>query len=97
MIGHLHLSPNHRGVLEAPFREHLPDVEVWAYGSQINGRFPAGGGLNLVLRGPGLKRIPVRRLANFMDAVRDSAIPSLVDVLDWARLPEEFRQGIERN
>ena len=38
MPDRLHLSARHRRILEALLREHLPDVEVWAYGSRVNGR-----------------------------------------------------------
>ena len=75
----LHLSLDHRGVLEALLGEHLPDVEVWAYGSRVNGRSHAGSDLKLMLRGPALEEIPPEQLAAFADAVRDSAIPFVVD------------------
>ena len=38
MADRLHLLPKHRRALEALLRKHLPDVEVWAYGSRVNGR-----------------------------------------------------------
>ena len=93
----LHLSPDHRGVLEALLRKHLPDVEVWAYGSRVNGRSHDGSDLDLVLRGPGLKEIPVGQLANFNEALYESTIPFLVEARDWARLPASFRREIERD
>ena len=93
----LHLSPDHRGVLEALLREHLPDVEVWAYGCRVNGRSHAGSDLDLALRGPRLEEIPAERLADFEDAVRDSAIPFLVSARDWSRLPASFRREIEQD
>ena len=92
----LHLSARHRRVLEALLREHLPDVEVWACGSRVNGRSHTGSDLDLVLRGPGLKKIPARQLADFADAVRESTIPFLVDARDWARLPERFQREAVR-
>ena len=97
MADRLHLSPKHRRVLEALLREHLPDVEVWAYGSRVNGRSHDGSDLDLVLRGPGLKEIAARQLADFEDAVRESTIPFLVEARDWARLPERFHREIEQN
>ena len=84
----LHLSARHRRVLEALLREHLPDVEVWAYGSRVNGRSHTGSDLDLVLRGPGLEKIPSEQLADFADAVRESTIPFLVHARDWVRLPD---------
>lgn len=96
MPDRLHVSAKHRGVLEAVLREHLPDVEVWAYGSRVNGLGHDGSDLDLVLRGPGLEKIPIERLMDFEEAVRESTIPFLVEARDWARLPERFHREIER-
>jgi len=92
----LRLAARHRRVLEALLRQHLPDVEVWAYGSRVNGRGHEGSDLDLVLRGPRLERIPIGRLMDFEEAVRESTIPFLVEARDWARLPERFHSEIER-
>ena len=97
MADRLHLLPKHRLVLEALLRNHLPDVEVWAYGSRVNGRSHDGSDLDLVLRGPGLKKIPIDQLGEFEEAVRESNIPFLVEARDWARLPESFHREIERD
>lgn len=37
MIDRLDLSSKHRAILEEIMVKHLPDVEVWAYGSRVNG------------------------------------------------------------
>ena len=96
MTERLHLAPKHRAVIEALLREHLPGVEVWAYGSRVDGRSHDGSDLDLVLRGPGLQEIPVGQVADFEEAMRDSAIPFLVEARDWAWLPERFHREIER-
>ena len=96
MTERLHLSPKHRAVVEALLREHLPGVEVWAYGSRVNGRSHDGSDLDLVLRGPGLQEIPIDQLGDFAEAVRDSTIPFLVEARDWTWLPERFHREIER-
>ena len=94
--GRLHLTAGHRAIVEALLRQHLPEVEVWAYGSRVNGLSHDGSDLDLVLRGPGLGRIDASRLADLEKALRDSTIPFLVEARDWARLPESFRREIER-
>ena len=96
MAERLHLLPRHRTPIETLLREHLPGVEVWAYGSRVNGRSHDGSDLDLVLRGPGLDKIDASRLAEFTEALRDSTIPFLVEARDWARLPESFHREIER-
>ena len=96
MSDSIHLKPAHRAELVSLLQEHLPGVEVWAYGSRVNGRSHDGSDLDLVLRGPELKKIPIGQLSDFMDAFQESNIPFLVEVRDWARLPENFHQEIEQ-
>ena len=92
----LYLPTRHLHALEALLREHLPGVEVWAYGSRVNGRSHDGSDLDLVLRAPQLENIPAERLGEFEEALRESTIPFLVEARDWARLPERFRGEAER-
>ena len=94
--GKLHLSARHRACIEALLGKHLPGVEVWAYGSRVDGRSHDGSDLDLVLRGPGLGKIDALRLADAQDALRESTIPFLVEMHDWARLPKGFHPEIER-
>ena len=94
--GDLHLLPRHRAKLEAIFREHLPDVEVWAYGSRVTGESHDGSDLDLVLRGPNREKIELGRLGDFREAVEGSTIPFLVEARDWARIPEYFHRGHPR-
>ncbi len=96
MTDRLRLSQRHRDILLALLRKHLRDTEVWVYGSRVNGRGHDGSDLDLVLRGPGRDQIPLARLMDFEDAVRESTIPFLVEARDWARLPERFQREIER-
>lgn len=93
----LHLRPKHRRILEELLQKHLPEVEVWAYGSRITGRSHDGSDLDLVLRGPELRKIPIENLTEFEEALRESPIPFLVEARDWARLPERFHREIERD
>ena len=92
----LHLLPRHREMLLALLREHLPGIEVWAYGSRLNGQSHDGSDLDLVLRSPDLQKIPIGQVGDFREALRESNIPFLVEARDWARLPESFHPEIER-
>ena len=38
MTDRLHLSPDHRRILEAFLREQVRDADVWAYAGGVNGR-----------------------------------------------------------
>lgn len=90
----LHLLPRHRAKIEELLREHLPDVEVWAYGSRVTGESHDGSDLDLVLRGPGLKEIDIGRLGDFTEAVELSTIPFIVEARDWASIPKSFHESI---
>ena len=62
MTDRLHLPQRYRRILEALLREHVPDAEVWAYGSRITGESHEGSDLDLVARGPELKPLGRRLL-----------------------------------
>ena len=96
MTKQLDLPHRYRQHLETLLRRHLPRVEVWAYGSRVNGQSHDGSDLDLVLRSPDLQQIPADSLTSFSEALRESTIPFLVEVHDWARLPESFHPEIER-
>jgi predicted nucleotidyltransferase len=92
----LNLKPGHLGLLLDILKAHAPEAEVWAYGSRVNGSGHEGSDLDLVLRNPAGLDQPLRQVAALRGALSESNIPILVDVLDWARLPERFRREIER-
>ena len=97
MTDRLDLPPRFREQLDALLREHAPDVEVWAYGNRVTGGNHEGSDLDLVLRGSSLEPIPARVVAGLTEALERSNIPILVQVHDWARLPENFHREIERD
>ncbi|MDE2930940.1 MAG: nucleotidyltransferase domain-containing protein [Chloroflexota bacterium] len=97
MTDRLSLPCRYRRQIEALLRTCLPGVEAWAYGSRVNGRSHPGSDLDLALRLPTLEPIPDAMLRGFKAALEQSNIPILVQVHDWARLPESFHREIERN
>lgn len=96
MTDRLDLPRRYRDRIEALLQEHVPGVEVWAYGSRVNGRSHEGSDLDLVLRGPDLQRIPSDQLMDLTEALEESNVPILVQTHDWAGLPESFHREIER-
>ena len=94
--GRLHLTRRHREEVTALLRRHVPDAEVWAYGSRVGGRSHDGSDLDLVLRTADGQPLALGQLARLTAAFRESNIPFLVEARDWAHLPESFRQEIVR-
>lgn len=68
--------------------------EVWAYGSRVNGDAHEGSDLDLVIRTPDLRKMPVDVFLLLKDTIQQSTIPIIVELFDWARLPESFHRNI---
>ncbi len=96
MTDRLRLPCRYRERLEALLRQHVPAAEVWAYGSRVNGRSHEGSDLDLALRSPTLEPLG-GEYHELVEALEESNIPILIQVHDWARLPESFQREIERD
>ena len=96
MTDRLELPLRYRRELEALLREHVPDTEVWAYGSRVTGESHPASDLDLVLRGPSLEPLS-HGFTDLLEALEDSNIPILVQAHDWARLPQSFHREFERD
>jgi len=93
--GSLHLPKGYLAIVQAILRRYLPQAEVWAYGSRVNGDHYDASDLDLVVRRPDdlTRRQP--DLDEVAAAFSDSDLPILVQILDWARIPAAFREEIE--
>jgi len=70
-------------------------VEVWAYGSRVNGDAHEGSDLDLVIRAPDLKKLPLNVFLDVKEKIRECNVPIVVQLFDWARLPESFHENIK--
>ncbi|MBI5017521.1 MAG: nucleotidyltransferase domain-containing protein [Deltaproteobacteria bacterium] len=68
----------------------VPDCEVRVFGSRVSGRSTRFSDLDLVLIGEG--KMDWRRVEALKDALSDSDLPIMVDVLDWHTLSESFQR-----
>ena len=75
MTDRLALPRRYRDQLEALLREHVPGVEVWAYGSRVNGESHDGSDLDLALRGPALEPLD-GGFNDLLEAIEKSTIPN---------------------
>ena len=77
-------------ILEA----HVPELEVWAFGSRVTGRPRRTSDLDLVLVTE--TPLPPARMADLRDAFSESDLPFKVDLVDWAATKENFREIIQK-
>ncbi|MBI3782476.1 MAG: nucleotidyltransferase domain-containing protein [Deltaproteobacteria bacterium] len=74
-------------------KEHVPECEVWAFGSRVgcatSKRFS-----DLDLAVVSTTKIPTRRLALLANAFEESDLPIKVDVVDWQSTSSAFRERI---
>lgn len=92
----LHLPQDYREQVVSILSRNIPGIEVWAYGSRVDGSNHDASDLDLVLRTPDLTRVSVNAISRLHDAFDESNLPIIVDIHDWALLPEEYHEEIER-
>ena len=91
----LSLRPKDRERIRSLIRKYHPNVDIIAYGSRVKGTNHDASDLDLALRSPDGKPLPIRPFSDLLEAICESNIPIIVEIRDWARLPESFRKEIE--
>ncbi|MCD4782997.1 MAG: nucleotidyltransferase domain-containing protein [Candidatus Eremiobacteraeota bacterium] len=88
------IKPGHKEIIDNILKEHVPEFEVRAFGSRVNGTAKSYSDLDLVLVGN--QEVSIRKLRQLEDAFQESDLPFRVDVIDWNRISDEFRKVIEK-
>ena len=89
------LRSKDKETLCAIFSELDMPLEIWAYGSRVSGEAHEGSDLDLVIRTSSLQKLPLEVFLKLKDKVQQSKIPIVVELFDWARLPDSFCKSIE--
>ncbi len=84
-------------IIELAKKALVHPLEVWAYGSRINGNAHDTSDLDMVLVTKDQTKVELDVLMKFKKYLRDSNIPILIQVLDWNRIPESFHKNILEN
>lgn len=74
---------------------YLPEIEVRAFGSRVNGRSGKFSDLDLVLMTT--EPLLISTKIALEDALSDSNLPFTVDIVDWFSTDEKFRKIILNN
>ncbi|MDH5424066.1 MAG: nucleotidyltransferase domain-containing protein [Gammaproteobacteria bacterium] len=89
----LDLPPKYQKELVKLIKEYMPDSNVWAYGSRITPSHHDTSDLDIVIQ---QKKHSIDKLVDLKDAIKNSNIPILVDVMDWDLIPESFKEEIQK-
>ncbi len=80
-------------VKEILIRE-IPNTEVRAFGSRVNGNAKPFSDLDLVIVSP--NPLNWQQIENVKNQFSESDLPITVDVINWATISENFRKIIEK-
>lgn len=80
-------------IVRAILRRHVPEREVWAFGSRVTGKARRFSDLDLVVMGDA--PLGLSTMAALTEDFSESDLPFKVDVLDWAVASSSFREIIK--
>ena len=86
------LAPALLRQVQAILAEHVPECEVWAFGSRIGGSAKRFSDLDLAIVAE--QEIPTRRLALLANAFEESDLPFRVDLVDYHSANPTFKERI---
>jgi len=89
----LDLRPNEWEIVRDILERHVPDREVWAFGSRVKGTAKPYSDLDLTILGS--EPLALSTAAELADDFSESDLPFKVEIVDWATTGERFRVVIE--
>jgi type I restriction enzyme S subunit len=87
------IGPGEWEIVRGILQRHLPDREVWAFGSRAKVSAKPFSDLDLAVLGS--EPLPLAVRAELADDFSESDLPFKVDIVDWATTSDRFRKVIE--
>jgi len=92
---HIEICSDHWEIVRSILQKHVPQYEVWAFGSRAKYAAKPYSDLDLAVITD--QPLPLKTSANLLDDFSESDLPWKVDVVDWATTRASFRKIIERD
>jgi type I restriction enzyme S subunit len=86
------ISPEQWQIVREILQKHIPQHEVWAFGSRVKGTAKTYSDLDLAVITP----LSAAGVSALTDDFSESDLPWKVDVVDWTTTSDSFRQIIAR-
>jgi uncharacterized protein len=77
-------------------KSYVPSYVILGYGSRVNGTAHSASDLDLVIKSMDREPLDISTLVDLKEAFQNSNIPILIDIRDWARIPDYFKEEIEK-
>ncbi|KAF0098801.1 MAG: restriction endonuclease S subunit [bacterium] len=94
-VPNIAISPSEWAIIKNILERHVPQYEVWAFGSRAKWISKEYSDLDLAIITD--KPLSLATSAALTDDFSESPLPYKVDVVDWATTSESFRKIIERD
>jgi len=91
----LDVSPVNLEIVRAVLQRHVPNAEVWAFGSRVTGKAKAYSDLDLCIDAGQALGLDVG--SALAEGFAESDLPWKVDIVDWHTTSDAFRKLIEQN
>ena len=89
------IDPDHWRIVRDILNKHVPNHEVWAFGSRAKGTAKQYSDLDLAIIGN--QPLDLALKAAIAEDFSESNLPWKVDIVDWATTSALFRQTIEQD
>ncbi len=90
----INLEESQLVIVKNILKQHLAGIEVWAFGSRVDGHCKPFSDLDLVIIHQ--KPIDLECMVFLKEAFSDSNLPIKVDLIEWYNIPDSFREIIEK-
>ena len=87
------ITPEQMEIVVGILGEHVPDCEVRAFGSRVNGKAKKHSDLDLCVACA--EKLSPRKMGELAEAFEESTLPFRVDVIDANTISESFRKVVD--
>jgi len=89
------LSKNELDIVIDILKKHIPNFEIFVFGSRYKGNTHEHSDLDLAIKGP--DKIDLLLIADIRDDFQNSLLPFRVDIIDFNGVSPEFQNVILNN
>jgi uncharacterized protein len=89
----IELEPRYLAVVRDILRRHAQGYEVWVFGSRAKGGAKPYSDLDLLFCGDA--PVPTLTMGDLREAFDESSLPFQVDLADWHRIDDAFKEIIQ--